>query len=83
MSAASMINCRQLISFIVDYLEGALNAAENDTFERHLERCNSCLAYLASYRKTIVLTCEALEAPVDDDVPAELIQAILARTNVE
>jgi anti-sigma factor RsiW len=72
------ITCRQLISFIADYLGGEVTEDERATFERHLESCRSCRAYLASYRRTIHLSREALETPLAD-VPEELVNAILSR----
>ena len=50
------ITCRQLIDFIADYLDGELDDASRGDFERHLDRCDSCHAYLDSYRNTMRLT---------------------------
>ena len=80
MSAQPLITCRELIDFIADYFEGALATEELDDFNRHLERCASCRAYLRSYESTIRLS---RESGVDDDAllddaPEELIRAILA-----
>ncbi len=47
------ITCKQLIDGIADYLDGALDASSHRDFERHLERCRSCQAYLDTYRTTI------------------------------
>ncbi len=77
MSVNDMITCRQLIAFIDDYRTEALTIEERSTFERHLDRCASCRAYLESYGETIVLSREAFDAPAVD-VPEELVQAILS-----
>ena len=79
MKDTAMISCRQLISFLAEYMDGGLTGEERATLERHLARCSSCRAYLASYRQTIMLSREALEEAVDDDVPMELVEAILSR----
>jgi anti-sigma factor RsiW len=71
METRPYITCRQLIAYIAAYLEHELNEVEASDFERHLERCVSCRAYLASYREMIVLA--------RDDVPEELVRTILAR----
>ena len=73
------ITCRQLIDYIIDYVDGALDEMAQRDFERHLAVCSSCQAYLQTYRQTmnvtrIVVTDEPLE-----DVPEDLVRAILAR----
>jgi anti-sigma factor RsiW len=73
------ITCRQLIEFIADYVEGALDAAARSDFERHLGRCASCQAYLQSYRQTTTLVRELATDEPAVGVPDELVAAILAR----
>lgn len=73
------ITCRELIGFIADYLDGALDPIARDAFELHLERCSSCLAYLASYRVTLRLAHDASCDAVVADVPEELVRTILGR----
>ncbi|MFQ5513471.1 MAG: anti-sigma factor family protein [Myxococcota bacterium] len=75
------MTCREMVEFLMDYLEGELPAEPRDTFEEHMRRCPPCVAYLESYRRTIALgkaACSEPEGPVPDDVPEELIRAILA-----
>ena len=75
------MTCRDFITFLGDYLDEALPPLTVARFESHLAICPSCVAYLASYRQTVALAKDAfvdLEAPVPDDVPEELIAAILA-----
>ena len=76
MSERSFITCRQLIAVIGIHLEGELDAAGQSELERHLIRCPSCRAYLASYRETIVLARSCSRTTVDD-VPDELVETIL------
>ncbi|PYQ61873.1 MAG: hypothetical protein DMF58_03315 [Acidobacteria bacterium] len=68
------MTCRELIDFIADYLVGELGESERSEFERHLILCPSCRAYLASYRQTLELLADDA---VIEDVPEELVQAIL------
>lgn len=71
------ITCRELIDFIIDYVDGHLPAAARDDFDRHLGVCPSCRAYLDSYRKTMAMTrAMASDEPVDD-VPEMLVRTIL------
>jgi anti-sigma factor RsiW len=73
------ISCRQLIEFIGDYVAGELDAAARNVFERHLDICRSCRAYLESYRTTMTLVKESATDEPAEDVPEELIATILAR----
>jgi anti-sigma factor RsiW len=75
------MNCSALITtFISDYLEGSLPAETLADFEHHLDVCPSCVAYLLTYRTTMALTAATARAaqPPAEDVPEELVQAILA-----
>lgn len=75
-----MITCRELIDFLGAYEAGDLPGPSQHEFERHLEICPPCLAYLETYRQTVVMgrrVCE-IDGPAPDDVPEELVQAILA-----
>lgn len=72
------MNCQELITnFLTGYLEGSLAADARADFEHHLDVCPSCVAYLQSYRTTIAATAAAGRVAADD-VPEELVQAILA-----
>jgi len=80
MSARPYITCRALIDFIADYFEGGLTDQQSNDFQRHLERCPSCRAYLATYEKTMRDGKAALhydDSP-NEDAPEDLIRAVLA-----
>jgi anti-sigma factor RsiW len=75
------ITCQELIDFLHLYLEGGLPADRREEFERHLSVCDSCVRYLDTYKKTILLERAAFEDPsagVGPDVPEELVAAILS-----
>ncbi len=75
-----MITCRELISFLLEYLEGTLPDAEKERFDLHLSLCASCVAYLHTYEVTIRLEQElAIE---ESDVPEELVRAVVASRGV-
>jgi anti-sigma factor RsiW len=80
MSARSYITCRELIEVIAAYLDHELPPQMDADFRRHLVVCVSCVAYLATYEKTIRAAKAA--ARYDDSLvesaPEELVQAILA-----
>ena len=71
------MTCNDLITnFISDYLEGTLPPETLADFEHHLDVCASCVAYLRTYRETIAMSAASRETL--DDVPEELVAAILA-----
>ena len=70
-----MITCRELISFLIEYLEGSLSRSEHDRFETHLKVCASCRAYLHTYETTIRL--ERAAAAEDCDPPEALVRAVM------
>jgi len=69
--------CQQLIDFLGDYIAGDLPSDRVEGFERHLAKCPSCVAYVASYRETIRITQHTAAVEIED-IPADLLTAILA-----
>ena len=75
-----MITCRTLVEFLMDYMSGELPEPQRDEFDEHLAACVACVAYMKSYADTIKLGKAAFENPdavVPDDVPEDLVKAIL------
>jgi anti-sigma factor RsiW len=75
------MNCREFTEFLWQYLSEGLSPEERAKFEAHLARCQPCVRYLNSYKETIRLSKSASdypEDPVPDEVPEELVRAILA-----
>jgi anti-sigma factor RsiW len=83
MSAHPLITCRELIDFLADYFESGLSEQQSSDFQRHLARCPSCRAYLATYEKTMRAGKSAMRYADSavDDAPEELIRAILQTRN--
>jgi anti-sigma factor RsiW len=65
---APYITCRELIDFMAAYLAGELTEAQKHEFDRHLNVCPSCVAYLESYKRTIRLGQMAF-TPSDEPAP--------------
>jgi anti-sigma factor RsiW len=80
MRKARELNCREFVEFIGAYLESRLTADERQRFEHHLSICPDCVSYLDTYRTTIHLTKDSFgpDGPVPEDVPADLVAAVLA-----
>lgn len=75
------MTCRELTSFIHDYLAGELPPDRSQGFEHHLTLCENCRRYLRQYRHTIAAGRAAFtdpDAPVPAEVPDDLVRAILA-----
>lgn len=75
------MTCRELVDFLLDYLEGELPDDSRRVFEAHLGECPPCQAYLDTYTETIRLgrlACRDAEASLPADVPEQLLEAILA-----
>jgi anti-sigma factor RsiW len=74
------MTCRELIDFLMSYLDGELPAAQNESFEHHLRICPACTSYLDSYRTTVDLAREVCNQPGDGvppEVPEDLVEAVL------
>lgn len=74
------MTCREFTAFLMTYLSGELPAEQRALFDVHLDGCSACTEYLRSYRETVQLGKGAFDPdePVPDEVPEELVQAILA-----
>jgi anti-sigma factor RsiW len=75
------VNCRECADFLMRYLDDELEGEPRATFEYHLSRCRNCVEYIEQYRRTIAEGRAAFaggDADLPDEVPEELIQAILA-----
>ena len=75
------MTCRELVEFLMDYLDGLLSESERLRFEEHLGECPDCDAYLATYREAIRLGKEACtdgEDAIPSEVPEDLVRAVLA-----
>ncbi|MBM4269117.1 MAG: hypothetical protein FJ144_21330 [Deltaproteobacteria bacterium] len=73
------MTCREFVDFIADYLEGELAEGERASFAAHLDHCAECRSYLAGYEATVSLARGAFRdptAPVPEDVPEALVEAI-------
>jgi anti-sigma factor (TIGR02949 family) len=82
LSTKPYITCQELIEFIDRYRDHELTAEQCTEFERHLEVCPSCVAYLKTYEQTILLARSAESEQAPEDVPDSLVRAILAARNL-
>ena len=77
-----MINCRAFESYVQEFLDETLPENQLRVFRLHLRVCPECRIYLAAYRTTVELGKAVFavedDLPVPEQVPADLIRAILA-----
>lgn len=76
---ARPLTCRQVLDFVMLYLDRELPPDTHERFEHHLGECPSCVNYLRSYMQTIRLERLAFEHdedPAHGVMPADLLNAI-------
>lgn len=74
------MTCREFVEFLMDYLDDMLSKAEARRFGEHLDECEDCIVYLATYRETIEagkLVFPPSDSEVPPEVPEDLVTAIL------
>jgi anti-sigma factor RsiW len=77
------VTCREFAAFLLDYVENQLPGPERERFDAHLAVCPDCVRYLKDYRHAIRAGRMAFPDEWPDDVPNELVAAIVgARRSV-
>lgn len=75
------MTCKEFVDFLMSYLDRELSEAAHSDFEGHIGDCPSCATYLDQYRETVRLgktICADPAGPVPEDVPEQLVAAVLA-----
>lgn len=75
------MTCRDVLQFLMEYLSGDLPAEQSVGFEAHLLSCPSCVNFLNSYRQTVALGQSLSEGEAGEEVPEELVRAVLASSS--
>jgi anti-sigma factor RsiW len=65
--------CRQAVSLMTDYLDGALSRSDARRLERHLADCPNCTEYLEQLRVTVGLSARIDIEPLDPDTRQSLV----------
>jgi anti-sigma factor RsiW len=75
-----MMTCRDVVEFLMNFLDGELPEQERARFEEHLCCCPPCVNYLKTYEEAIKLEKGCLCGPNSPlpPIPEELVRAILA-----
>jgi len=77
MDARPHLTCQQLIDFIMSYMDDELPQDQRAEFDRHMAACPSCVDYLKTYEKTLLLAKSCADDLVPEAIPESLVQAIL------
>jgi anti-sigma factor RsiW len=75
---ASPLACQSVIDLLGDWVADELTAQRRVAVSAHLAGCATCRDYLGDYRKTIALAKAAYADDEPDELPDELVRAILA-----
>jgi anti-sigma factor RsiW len=49
------VTCQELVELVTDYFDGALDEAQRDQFEAHVDVCPDCEQYVEQMRVTLLL----------------------------
>ena len=71
------MNCKDVATFLDDYLAGELPAHKKFLFDFHLKLCRDCRNYLAGYQRSALLSRSAYLDQQSLPIPQDLLNAIL------
>ena len=66
------MTCRDAIGVLDDFVDGVMPAALAAELARHLQGCEPCRAYLATYRKIRALSAAAARVDMPEEMHARL-----------
>ena len=61
----------------MSYMDDELPQEQRAEFDRHMSACPSCVDYLKTYEKTLLLAKSCADDRVPEAIPESLVQAIL------
>jgi anti-sigma factor RsiW len=71
--SAHDMTCREAVSLITAYLDGALGAGDHDRLEQHLEECPHCREHLKQIEATILVSGAARAEDLDEVAREDLM----------
>jgi len=69
------LSCQELVELVTDYLEDAMPTELRERFERHIETCTGCRAYLEQMRETIRVSGELTPESITPEAERALLDA--------
>ncbi len=74
---APRLTCEDVIGMLIDYLDASLTPETVAAFDRHLDTCPECIAYVNTYEKTRKLTGRSLQITMPLEMKARLRSLLL------
>ena len=71
-----MINCRDVMSELSDYLDGDLDEKVRQELRDHLNKCHHCKVIVDTTQKTIELYCDGERFPLPEPVRNRLHEVL-------
>jgi anti-sigma factor RsiW len=75
MSSQTQMRCIEVVEVITEYIEGTLSPDDVVRFERHLEGCDGCQAYVEQMRETIGALGALPPEPLSPETERKLLEA--------
>jgi hypothetical protein len=66
------VTCREAIALLADFLGATLDDRAGEVLVAHLADCDECLAYLATYRRTVDTVAASARVPMPDELRRRL-----------
>lgn len=73
------MTCQDVIGLMLEYLESTLDDDVVRELEAHLEGCEPCRAYLATYRRTVAVAGQAQRVGMPPEVRRHLAALLVER----
>jgi len=70
------LNCKGVIREISNFIDGALEPAEKQELERHLEDCEDCKIVVDQTKLTVDIFCDSEPVELPIDVKTRLHEAL-------
>jgi predicted anti-sigma-YlaC factor YlaD len=71
----AVLECKEVVEFVSDFLDGALAVGDRARLEQHLLICPPCAGYLAQVKSTLVQLADLGTASQPAEVGAGLLEA--------
>jgi hypothetical protein len=71
--------CKQITNLVLNYLNDTLAPRLKREFDRHLQLCPDCVAFLNTYRKTVALAKSVRAETMPEQVRRNILGFLKAR----
>ena len=75
------MNCKAVIHEISNYIDGALEPADKQELEQHLEDCEDCKIVVDQTKLTVDVFCDSEPVELPGDVRSRLHEALHRKIN--